>query len=41
MEKIKSNSNQIQQMIYGKDYFEKVSKLKIFIYGLKGVKIFF
>ena len=35
---INLNKYQPQQSLYGKETFEKISKIKVFIYGLKGVK---
>ena len=38
MNNINPNKYQPQQFLYGKETFEKLSKIKVFIYRLKEVK---
>jgi tRNA A37 threonylcarbamoyladenosine dehydratase len=38
MNDINLSKYQPQQSLYGKETFEKLSKIKVFIYGMRGVK---
>ena len=39
MNDINLNKYEPQKSLYGKETFEKLSKIKVFIYGMRGVKL--